>query len=107
MQLSWRADGTLATGDCLTLLRRARKRGLLAFAAAAPLIIAAELWSGTFGLRALAETFGESPDAVAPGRRTRSLRVMGAPAPPEPPLVGDVAPAPPAPPPLDSGGMRE
>jgi len=70
MQLSWRADGTLATGDCWTLLRRARKRGLLAFAAAAPLIIAAELWSGAFGLRALGEIFNGALEQRVPSAPT-------------------------------------
>jgi hypothetical protein len=53
MQLSWRRDGRLATGDCWARLRRARRRGLLALLAALPVILLTQLWSQAFGLRAL------------------------------------------------------
>jgi hypothetical protein len=61
MQLTRRADGTIATGDCWAQLRRARKRGLLALAAALPIILAAQLWSQGFGLRALSSYFHRTP----------------------------------------------
>jgi hypothetical protein len=53
LRLTRRVDGRIVTGDCWAELRRARKRGLLALALAAPTIIVAELWSQGFGLRAL------------------------------------------------------
>jgi hypothetical protein len=53
MQLSWRRDGRLATGDCWARLRRARRRGLLALLAALPVILLTQLWSQALGLRAL------------------------------------------------------
>ena len=78
----------------------ARTSGLLAFAAAAPLIIAAELWSGTFGLSALGEFFGGSPVAVANERRSASLPMLVG----LPRLLGSLSRGMPLPPPPDSGG---
>jgi hypothetical protein len=92
MQLTRRTDGTVVTGDCWAQLRRARKRGLLALAVAAPAILATQLWSQAFGLRALSEIF----DRSAP------MAVAGAAAVAEPHAPGGVAlPAPVDPPPLD------
>lgn len=76
MQLSWRRDGTLATGDCWARLRRARRRGLLALLAALPVILVTQLWSQAFGLRALAGIFD---------RRPALGRTMGEPMPMPPP----------------------
>jgi hypothetical protein len=61
LQLTRRTDGTIVTGDCWTQLRRARKRGLLALAAAAPMILAAQFWSQGFGLRAFYGIFHRPP----------------------------------------------
>jgi hypothetical protein len=75
VQLTRRSDGTIATGDCWTQLRRARKRGLLALAAAAPAILAAQLWSEGFGLRALAGLFHRPRPALSvPSPMGGSLR---------------------------------
>jgi hypothetical protein len=88
VQLTRRADGTIATGDCWAQLRRARKRGLFALAAAAPAILIAQLWSQAFGLRALgalfhrphpalsvpATTLGEPPIPDRPAPRARTVR---------------------------------
>ena len=67
MILTRRPDGTVVTGDCWAQLRRARKRGLLALATAAPVIIATYIWSQAFGLRALARFFQDSPSLVRGG----------------------------------------
>jgi hypothetical protein len=68
MQLTRRADGTIATGDCWAQLRRARKRGLVAFAVALPVILAAQLWSQAFGLRTLFAIFHRPPPCAVTGR---------------------------------------
>jgi hypothetical protein len=86
--LSRRPDGTVVTGDCWAQLRRARKRGLAALAIAAPVILATQLWSQGFGLRALSSFF-----------RARPVPIAGAPAPLPPPVAGGVSPPPPPPPP--------
>jgi hypothetical protein len=85
MVLTRRSDGTVVTGDCWAQLRRARKRGLVALALAAPIIVATQLWSQAFGLRALSSFFFTPPCAVS----------AVAAAPPEPPVPGGVVPAPP------------
>jgi hypothetical protein len=94
MQLTRRADGTIVTGDCWAQLRRARKRGLLALAVAAPAIFAATLWSQAFGLRAL---FGRSEHrAVERGEPVGLIagQTRVVPPPPPEPLVTLGAPAP-------------
>jgi hypothetical protein len=71
MQIARRPDGTIATGDCWAPLRRARRRGILALAAALPIVLAAQLWSQAFGLRALGALFHRAPApsaALAPTR---------------------------------------
>jgi hypothetical protein len=78
VRLTRRADGTLVTGDCWALLRRARKRGLLALAVAAPAILAAQLWSQAFGLRALYALVHRPPAPVI---------TAGAPMLPAPPVA--------------------
>jgi hypothetical protein len=65
MQLTRRPDGTIVTGDCWAALRRARKRGLLALAAAAPAILLAALWSQALGLRTLSGIFRAAPPPQA------------------------------------------
>jgi hypothetical protein len=65
IRLTRRPDGTIATGDCWAALRRARRRGLLAFAVALPAIVLAQLWSQAFGLRALYGIFHRPPPPVA------------------------------------------
>jgi hypothetical protein len=67
MQLSWRRDGTVATGDCWARLRRARRRGLLAFMAVLPIVLATQLWTQAFGLRALLGFLRTAPAPVASG----------------------------------------
>jgi hypothetical protein len=90
--LTRRADGTVVTGDCWSQLRRARKRGLTALALAAPVILATQLWSQAFGLRALLSFFrGDPPPAVA----------AGAPQ----PLAGDPILPPPRPEPRVTAGV--
>jgi hypothetical protein len=79
--LTRRADGTVVTGDCWSQLRRARKRGLVALALAAPVILATQLWSQALGLRALRSFFHRPPPPTV---------TAGA---PPPPLAG--APPPP------------
>jgi hypothetical protein len=76
MRLTRRADGTLVTGDCWAQLRRARRRGLLALAAAAPLILLTQLWSQAFGLRLLLGLVHHTPAPII---------TAGAPAPQLPP----------------------
>jgi hypothetical protein len=68
MQLTRRADGTIATGDCWAQLRRARSRGLVAFAVALPVILAAQLWSQAFGLRTLFAIFHRPPPCAVMSR---------------------------------------
>jgi hypothetical protein len=92
MQLTRRPDGTIATGDCWAALRRARRRGLIAFAVAAPAIVLAQLWSQAFGLRALSGFFRHPLAPV-------TTRGEPAPIPPTPPEVG----APPEPEPVVKG----
>lgn len=90
MQLSWRRDGTVATGDCWVRLRRARRRGLLALLAALPVIFLAQLWSQAFGLRLLSGLFDARPALrTVMGEPRRPPPVMGAPA---VPLRGEIAP---------------
>jgi hypothetical protein len=93
MQLSWRRDGTVATGDCWARLRRARRRGILAFAAALPIVLAGLLWSQVFGLRLLYDILRHPPAPRA---------TMGEPLPPPPPqpdtvMLGEAMPDPQAP----------
>jgi hypothetical protein len=83
MVLTRRADGTVVTGDCWAQLRRARKRGLLALATAAPVIIATTVWSQSFGLRALASFFRAPPSHV---RTEVSVPMAGGIEPPAPEL---------------------
>jgi hypothetical protein len=64
VRLTRRPDGTIATGDCWAALRRARRRGLVAFAVAVPAILLAQLWSQAFGLRALYGVFHRPPPPV-------------------------------------------
>jgi hypothetical protein len=108
MQLSWRRDGTLATGDCWARLRRARRRGILAFVCALPIALAAQLWSQAFGLRALYGVFN-------PPRVMRGEPLPSPPPPPmaggiapldeaEPMMLGEIAPEPPEPPPATTLG---
>jgi hypothetical protein len=105
MLLTRRSDGTVVTGDCWAQLRRARKRGLVALALAAPVIVATQLWSQGFGLRTLFSLFDRPPARLA-GEAVIAPPVAGAPvAPggvqvlePEPPrpqprrLLGKMAP---------------
>jgi hypothetical protein len=86
MLLTRRSDGTVVTGDCWAQLRRARKRGLVALALAAPVIIATELWSQGFGLRSLVSFFQRPPAPIAAPKET-----------PPPPVGGIAAPELPAP----------
>jgi hypothetical protein len=87
MLLTRRSDGTVVTGDCWARLRRARKRGLVALALAAPVILATQLWSQALGLRAL---YG----LVHRPSRTLAGEIA---LPSAPPVPGGVLPAPPAP----------
>jgi hypothetical protein len=60
MLLTRRADGRIVTGDCWAVLRRARRRGLWAFVAVLPVVLATQLWAQTVGLRGLSNLFGSS-----------------------------------------------
>jgi hypothetical protein len=95
MQLTRRADGTIVTGDCWAALRRARRRGLLAFAAALPVVLLMQLWSQAFGLRALGGLFHRDPPA--PVASPPVARGLTTPAPPPTfgPVKGEVAIQPP------------
>jgi hypothetical protein len=102
MQVSRRADGTIATGDCWEPLRRARKRGIAAFAVALPAVLLAQLGSQAFGLRALVRLV-RPPRAAAPVTSTAPVPLPVIPALPdnEPRMLGElgevappVAPAP-------------
>lgn len=81
LRLARRRDGTIATGDCWARLRRARRRGTLAFLAVLPLVLATELWVACLGLRALS-------DRLRP--RPRDWRVAPLPAPVELPDLGSL-----------------
>jgi hypothetical protein len=87
MQLSWRRDGTLATGDCWARLRRARRRGLLALLAALPVILLAQLWSQAFGLRALYGMFHHREPEVMTGLTRGSPELIQV---PDRPMPGEV-----------------
>jgi hypothetical protein len=68
MRLTYRADGTIATGNCRARLRAARRRGMFAFGGMLVVMLAAEVWAQAFGLRALTVLFGgesSSPLQVA------------------------------------------
>ena len=100
MLLTRRADGTVVTGDCWAQLRRARKRGLVALAVAAPAILATQLWSQGFGLRTLSDLFSVRPapiagaaavTPIAPGEVSLPPRPV-APAQKEHRLMGKIAP---------------
>jgi predicted Fe-S protein YdhL (DUF1289 family) len=69
MRLTRRTDGTVVTGDCWTRLRQARRRGLLAFAAMLPVVLAAQLWAQGFGLRALGGLLRGRSSAPPPASR--------------------------------------
>jgi hypothetical protein len=79
LRLSYRADGTVVTGDCWERLRQARRRGWLAFAATMAVVLCVQIAAQIVGLAALA-------------RLTRSTG-MGGVRPPTPTAVGE-APAP-------------
>jgi hypothetical protein len=100
LRLTRRPDGTVVTGDCWAALRRARQRGLLALAVAAPAIIAVTLWTQALGLRALLRFLRPSPAPVvatspAPSQAPPPPPIeMGAP-PPLPPIeMGEPPPSP-------------
>jgi len=107
MQIARRPDGTIVTGDCWARLRRARRRGILAFAAALPVVLVAQLWSQAFGLRALSGFFQRGPARAAAIRGTAEPPSKLPAAPPvfpdaNRPLTGEIAfvdppPAPKAP----------
>jgi hypothetical protein len=95
MQLTRRTDGTIVTGDCWAALRRARRRGLLAFALALPVILLAQLWSQAFGLRALGALFHRDPPVpVAAPSVSRGLTTP-VPLPTIEPTMGEVPIQPP------------
>jgi hypothetical protein len=87
LRLTYRADGTVVTGDCWERLRQARRRGWLAFAATMVVVFALQIAAQIVGLAALA-------------RLTRPT-MMGGLRPPSPPVAAPAAPvhvpAPPAP----------
>jgi len=80
LRLTRRLDGTIATGDCWTRLRRARRRGRLAFAIALPVFVVMNLWTQWLGLRALIFVLVENPMSIVKSR---------------PPLMGTPRPLPP------------
>ena len=68
MRLTYRADGTIATGDCRARLHAARQRGMFAFACMLVVMLAVEVWAQAFGLRALSvllQTESPSPPATS------------------------------------------
>jgi hypothetical protein len=90
MQLTRRPDGTIATGDCWAALRRARRRGLIAFAVAVPAIVLAQLWSQAFGLRALSGFLRRPPPPAAALMIPELPPIETAPE-PEPVLKGEIS----------------
>jgi hypothetical protein len=80
LRLTRRPDGTIVTAGCWARLRQARRRGLLAFAVVLPVVLAAQLWTQAFGLRALVSLLRgkPAPFALAPAvswrGRTRVAR---------------------------------
>jgi hypothetical protein len=74
LRLSRRPDGTLVTGDCLARLRRARRRGWIAFAAVLPLALATQLVYMAMGVRTLASLFRRPlvPAVVLPAPKPRA-----------------------------------
>jgi hypothetical protein len=92
MQLTRRPDGTIATGDCWAALRRARRRGLIAFAVALPAIVLAQLWSQAFGLRALTGFLRRPPVPIT--TRGEPVPIPKPPeveSPPEPVVKGEIS----------------
>jgi hypothetical protein len=93
LRLTYRADGTVVTGDCWERLRQARRRGWVAFAATMLVVLCVEIAAQVVGLAALArltrrDVMGSAlpPSAAAP---VAPIPEMGAPevAPPPPPPV--------------------
>ena len=82
-----RADGTLVPRDCRELLRRARQRGLFAYAVALVLFLAVQIGLRAWGAYALWSWWEER----------HASRFMGAPVPPAPPIpiMGGPVQAPP------------
>jgi hypothetical protein len=62
MRLTRRRDGTVTTGDCWSVLRRARRRGLVAFVLALPVILFAQVTARSLGLRKLSYLVYGRPD---------------------------------------------
>ena len=93
-----RPDGTVITNDCRARLRAARKRGLLIFAGALVVVLWAQICAqfvGLMGLKRLVgageHTMGAPVPIAVPGQIAPPPVIeMGAP--PEPPLMGEIAP---------------
>jgi|tagenome__1003787_1003787.scaffolds.fasta_scaffold20700877_2 hypothetical protein len=71
VQLTRRPDGTVTTGDCWTLLRQARQRGVVAFAVMLVIVLAGGLRAPIVGLRNLAALLRPTP---APAGQPRMVR---------------------------------
>ena len=99
LRLYRRADGTLVTADCWSRLRAARRRGLVAFAAALVVVAWAQLWAvavGLYGLRRVAgggRTMGDVAPVTAPQPRLPEPEPLTVPEP-----TTEAPPPPPAPP---------
>jgi hypothetical protein len=63
IRLTRRRDGTVTTGDCWAVLRRARRRGLVAFVLALPVIVFAQVTALSLGLRKLSYLVRDRPEA--------------------------------------------
>jgi hypothetical protein len=72
VQLTRRPDGTVTTGDCWTLLRQARRRGVLAFAVMLVVVLAGGLRAPIVGLRNLAAFLRPTP--APPAGQQRAVR---------------------------------
>jgi hypothetical protein len=68
LRLAYRADGTVVTGNCRARLRAARERGMFAFVTMLVVMLAAEVWAQSFGLRMLSVWLG-ADEAVPSVRR--------------------------------------
>ena len=75
VQLTRRLDGTVTTGDCWTLLRQARRRGVVAFAIMLVVVLAGGLRAPLFGLRALAGLLRRTSEP--PAAQDQTVRGMG------------------------------
>jgi len=91
VRLFKRADGTLITEDCWSRLRRARQKGVWAFACALAVVAATQLFANAFGLRLAVDSIRRASLGTVGGA---AVALQGEPV---APIQGGVAPMPPRP----------